>query len=137
MLESIVSRFMTAEHSPDSTARTCTVSYMDNPTEYVKQTRSMLERAERERDRAIRDAATGLPDSEATSEAVWQPVPGTANLHLPEQDGLPLRHIVVREPRFGEPDGTKYVVSGPGHGESVHASLAEAKTAAEASQSAF
>jgi hypothetical protein len=105
--------------------------------EYVKQTQSMLERAERERDKAIRDATTGLPDSEAASEAVWHPVPGTANLHLPEQDGLPQRHIVVREPRFGEPDGTKYEVSGPGHQHSIHSSLAEAKTAAEASRSAF
>jgi hypothetical protein len=40
---------------------------------------------------------------------------------------------VVRDPRFGEPDGTKYHVSGDGHEESIYSSLDEAKTAAEAS----
>lgn len=58
---------------------------------------------------------------------------------LPDKEGLSLRVIVVREPRIGEPDGTNYVVSGEGHGESgesVHASLADAQTAAEASLTA-
>jgi hypothetical protein len=62
----------------------------------------------------------------------WQPVPTTNNWHLSAEDGGPLRHIVVRDPRLGESAGTKYVVSGPGHGESVHQSLHEAKAAAEA-----
>jgi hypothetical protein len=65
----------------------------------------------------------------------WYQVPGTANWHLPEQDGSPQRHILVRDERFGEPDGTKFIVTGPGHpGETVHASLAEAMAHAEASR---
>jgi hypothetical protein len=64
----------------------------------------------------------------------WYQVPGTANWHLPERDGLPQRHILVRDERFGEPDGTKYEVSGPGHEHSIHASLEEAMTQAEASR---
>jgi inactivated superfamily I helicase len=37
---------------------------MDDPMEYVRQTQVMLERVERERDKAITDAAAGLSDSE-------------------------------------------------------------------------
>jgi hypothetical protein len=63
----------------------------------------------------------------------WQRVPQTANWVLPDESGVSLRHIAVRGPRIGEPNGTKYVVSGDVHGESIHSSLDEAKDAAEAS----
>jgi hypothetical protein len=67
------------------------------------------------------------------AQANWQPVPGTANWHLPEEGDLPQRHIVVREPRIGESDGTKYEVSGPGH-HCIYSSCDEAKAAAQASR---
>ena len=66
----------------------------------------------------------------------WQRVSTTVNWVLPDESGMSLRHVAVRDPRFGEPDGTKYVVSGEGHGESVHASLWEAQAAAEATLTA-
>lgn len=52
---------------------------------------------------------------------------------LPDDQGMALRVINVRDPRIGEPDGAKFVVSGDGHGESVHSSFDAAKAAAEAS----
>jgi hypothetical protein len=52
---------------------------------------------------------------------------------LLDDEGVILRLIVARDPRIGEPDGTKFVVSGAGHGGSVHASLGDARAAAEAS----
>jgi hypothetical protein len=62
----------------------------------------------------------------------WQPIaPG--QLAILDEQGVILRLIVLREPRMGEPDGTKYVVSGKGHDESVHSSLDDAKATAEAS----
>jgi hypothetical protein len=67
------------------------------------------------------------------AQASWQRVPTTANWMLIDANGKILRQIVVRDPWFGEPDGTKYHVSGDGHEESIHSSLGGAKTAAEAS----
>jgi hypothetical protein len=61
----------------------------------------------------------------------WQQVEVGQWAILDEQ-GVILRLIVVREPRIGEPDGTKYVVSGDGR-ELVRSSLDAAKAAAEAS----
>ncbi len=62
----------------------------------------------------------------------WQRVaPG--QLAILDEQSVILRLIVQREPRIGESGGIKYVVSGEGHNESVHASLEDAKAAAEAS----
>lgn len=63
----------------------------------------------------------------------WERGSGTTNWNLRDGDGGPVRHIVIRRPRSGEPDGMKYVVSGPGHEESIHQFLDEARIAAEAS----
>jgi hypothetical protein len=60
----------------------------------------------------------------------WQRVPTTANWVLPDASGMILRQIVDRGQGFGD---ERFIVSGPGHVMSEHASLAEAKAAAEAS----
>jgi hypothetical protein len=62
-----------------------------------------------------------------------QRVPTTRNWVLPDEQGMTPRQIVVRDPRLGEPDGTKYEVTGKEHGHTVHSSMEDAKTAAEAS----
>ena len=54
-------------------------------------------------------------------------------LAILDQQGVVLNLIVLREPRTGKPDETKYVVGGKGHDESVHSSLDDAKAAAEES----
>jgi hypothetical protein len=61
----------------------------------------------------------------------WQQVAPGQWAILDEQ-GVVLRLIVLREPRMGEPDGTKYVVSGDGR-EFVRSSLDAAKAAAQPS----
>jgi hypothetical protein len=60
----------------------------------------------------------------------WQRVPGTANWILPDESGLILRQIVDRGQGLGR---ERFIVSGLGHVMTEHASLAEAKAAAEAS----
>jgi hypothetical protein len=50
------------------------------------------------------------------------------------EEGRALRLIAERDRWFNEPgEGSRYRVSGDGHGESAHDSLEEAKTAAKAS----
>lgn len=65
----------------------------------------------------------------------WSRVRGTRNWQLVDT-GMSriVRHVAVRDPYIGEPDGTKFVVTGEGHEDSgIYGSLAEAQVAAEAS----
>jgi hypothetical protein len=63
-----------------------------------------------------------------------RPVRGTGNWqYVDDELNLILRHIAVRQPYIGEPDGTKYVVTGDGHEHSTHDSLSDATAAAEGS----
>lgn len=59
----------------------------------------------------------------------WQRVPTTANWVLPDDSGLILRQIVDRGRGYG---AERFIVSGPGHVMTEHASLDEAKAVAEA-----
>jgi hypothetical protein len=62
----------------------------------------------------------------------WSPIPTTRNWQLTE-DGDPwiLRQIAIREPYFGEANGTKHVVTGPGYVMSTHDSFEVAREHAE------
>lgn len=65
----------------------------------------------------------------------WSRVRGTRNWQLVDTEaGQIVRHIAVRDPYINEPDGTKYVVTGPGHPTpDIAGSLSEAQDSAVAS----